>query len=388
MKVLMISRKFGPLPQMSFGPFPMVYKLVKGLNEKIDIAVLSSHRGLPGKESVEGVDVYRTFFPPIDDMTKLFFMPHAFFENGFVGKFSPEVLHSQDVEGAAVFKKYKNTSMKKIFAVKSAVSFRTKNRSPDYGTKQKIYSKTLGFWEKVIIENSDYFITPVNFLKREISEHYGIDDSRFFNIKNGTFTDLFTPHVDDSKLRKKLGLGNETVFFSTSAGWRKGFDALLKSFNIIKKDCDDAKLVVAGASSLGTFEKFVDTNVVDSKEDIILVGYVSNYDFPMYYNMAKLFLFPSFMETQPNTLIESLSCGTPVVTFNSGGCPELVSKNEGAIVRVGDTEGFAEATLKLLDNKSRLRKLEANCRKRALRDYTIEKSVNEHIKMYESVLSS
>ncbi len=388
MKVLMISRKFGPLGTMSFGPFSMVYKLVKGLNEKIDISILSSHLGLPTKENVEGISVYRTFFPPIDDLTKWFFMPHVIFENGIVKKIFPDILHSQDIEGGIIFKKYRSTKMKKVFAIKSSISFRSKSkeRNPEYGLKHRIYFRTIDFWERIAINNADFFITPTIFLRNEMIEHYRLDESRFFRIMNGTFTDLFRPETDVSKIKKKLGIKNERVLFSTSAGWRKGLDALLKAFNIIKKSNPNTKLIIAGRSKLDVFEKFVDPKVVDKTKDIILVGNVSNYDFPMYYNLADLFLLPSYMETQPNTLIESLSCGTPVVTFKSGGCPELVSKKEGVLVEVGDVEDFAHTTINLLDNKTKLRKLGIECRERALRDYRIEKIVDEHIKMYEQII--
>ena len=382
----MISRKFGQLQEMSFGPFSMIYKIVKGLSEKIQISVLSSHLGLPKVENVDGIDVYRIFFPPVDDLTKLFFTPHAIFDNGLVEKISPHILHSQDIEGGMIFKKHKEGKIKKIFSVKSAVSFRTKNRSPQYGFKQKFYNRTLDFWEKLIVSNSDYFITPSNFLQNEIMEHYNLDESKFFRIKNATFTDLFKPGIDVSKLKNKLGLHNETVLFSTSAGWRKGFDALLKSFNIIKKKFPNTKLIVAGTTQFGIFEKFIDKKVVDIDKDIFLVGRVSNYELPQFYNLAKLYLFPSFLETQPNTLIEALSCGRPVVTFDSGGTPELVSEKEGILVETGNVEKFSESTLKILEDEKRIKKLSTNCRKRALKEYKIERAVDEHIKMYEQVL--
>ncbi len=386
MKVLMISRKFGPLSNMSYGPYAMIYKLIKGLSEKIDISVLSSHVGLPVKENIDGINVYRAFSPAVDDLIKFIFLPHVLFEQGIVKKTSPDIIHSQDIEGGVIFKKYKNEKAQKIFAIKTAVSYRTKDRNPEFGWRQKIYNKTLAFWERLAIQNADFFITHSLFLRNEMVTNYNLDESRFFRIFNGTYTDVFKPGTDVSDLRKKLNLENKKVLFSTCTGWRKGFDALLLAFNEIKKNNEDVKLLVAGTSDFGVFEKFIDKKIVDASKDIILLGHVSNSEMPAYYNLADLFLFPSYLETQPNALIEAVSCGTPSVIFDSGGSPEIVSENEGAIVELGDTKKFADATQDLLDKPAKIRKLNKNCRERALRDFTIERAVSEHIMMYEKIL--
>ena len=155
------------------------------------------------------------------------------------------------------------------------------------------------------------------------------DAKQITRIHNWIDTRQFTP-VDGSEVRKTLGLEGKTVMLAVAAVWesRKGMDALE---NIAGKLGEDERLVIIGKRSdeKPLPEKMIHISRTDSKEELI-----------RYYSMADVFLQPSIEETFGKVTAEALSCGTPVVCFDSTANPELVGENCGSVVPVGDVDGM------------------------------------------------
>ena len=57
-----------------------------------------------------------------------------------------------------------------------------------------------------------------------------------------------------------------------------------------------------------------------------------------YYSLAKVFVNPTYQDNFPTTNIEALACGTPVVTYNTGGSPEAIDKETGIVVEKGNVD--------------------------------------------------
>ena len=64
-----------------------------------------------------------------------------------------------------------------------------------------------------------------------------------------------------------------------------------------------------------------------------------------YYSMADVFVNATLEDNFPTTNLEALSCGTPVITFDTGGSPESLDESCGRIVQKGDAEGLLRAVL-------------------------------------------
>jgi glycosyltransferase involved in cell wall biosynthesis len=106
------------------------------------------------------------------------------------------------------------------------------------------------------------------------------------------------------------------------------------------------------------------------------------------YSAADLFLLPSAADNFPNTALESLACGLPVIGSNVGGIPEMVREGyTGLLVPPGDSQAFASAATLLLDNPDRLRRMSANCRTVALQEYTLEVQAKRYLEIYDAMLS-
>jgi glycosyltransferase involved in cell wall biosynthesis len=107
---------------------------------------------------------------------------------------------------------------------------------------------------------------------------------------------------------------------------------------------------------------------------VINLGYVSGDRLKsIAYSAADLFVFPTRADNLPLVLQESMACGTPMVSFNIGGVPDLVRPQQtGLLAKPEDAEDFTQKIIELLEDNSQREKLSQNCREIALKEYPIE----------------
>lgn len=162
----------------------------------------------------------------------------------------------------------------------------------------------------------------------------------------------------------------------------KGFGNLLSALKILQQQGhgDDFELIVFGATES---ELDVDLNI-----PIHYVGYVSNtQELVSLYNIASLLVVPSLTENLSCTIMESLSCGTPVVAFNVGGNHDMIMhQKNGYLAKERNNADLAEGILWCLGNNV------DNClgragREKVLQEYTIDAVCGKYKELYERVWS-
>lgn len=104
------------------------------------------------------------------------------------------------------------------------------------------------------------------------------------------------------------------------------------------------------------------------------------------YSSADVFINPTYEDNFPTTNIEALACGTPVVTYRTGGSPEAIDNETGLVVETGNIEALAGAIQEICGRDQR-EILRQKCRLRAERLYNQEDRFREYIDLYESLLS-
>lgn len=107
------------------------------------------------------------------------------------------------------------------------------------------------------------------------------------------------------------------------------------------------------------------------------------------YRAADLMLVPSLQDNLPNTAVEALACGTPVVAFEVGGIPEVVRPGvSGALVRPGDVDHMVAAVVELLHAGERRQEMSAQCRTLAVSRFDLALQAARYWDLYRSLLSS
>lgn len=144
-------------------------------------------------------------------------------------------------------------------------------------------------------------------------------------INNGINLDVFKP--TPSEFRKKYNLENKKIILGVASGWnyRKGLDVFIE---LSKRFNDDYKIVL-----VGTDDK-TDKNLPDN---ILSIHRTSNQkELAEIYTVADVFFNPTREENFPTVNIEALACGTPVITFRTGGSPEIIDSETGCVIDLND----------------------------------------------------
>lgn len=126
---------------------------------------------------------------------------------------------------------------------------------------------------------------------------------------------------------------------------------VINAFSRIKKEFPQARLSIAGTGpELTSLEK----QVINLKleKSIAFTGRLSPEKMAQLYQSADIMLNGSTVDNTPNSIIESLACGTPVVTTNAGGIPKLVThQHDALLIEIGDDMNMAEQAISLLRNE-------------------------------------
>jgi glycosyltransferase involved in cell wall biosynthesis len=134
----------------------------------------------------------------------------------------------------------------------------------------------------------------------------------------------------------------------------------IRAFAIIRQTYPDARLTIAGTGPerAGLEKLSVDLGV---DQAIRFVGRLNREEIAELYRSADLMLNPSRIDNTPNSILEALATGVPVVTTNVGGIPYLVEDERTALlVNPADPVALAKASVRCLSDSGLARRLVAN----------------------------
>jgi glycosyltransferase involved in cell wall biosynthesis len=205
-------------------------------------------------------------------------------------------------------------------------------------------------------------------------------------VYQGVDKEIFFPLNEQQRqeavvvLRRK-GIPERFVLFVGTIEPRKNLQNLLLAFAEIKsRQRYPGKLVVVGMKGWmveglkGAIAK------LNLQEDVIFPGYVTDEDLRLYYNLADVFVFPSFYEGFGFPIVEAFSCGAPVITSNVSSCPEIAA--EGALLSDPyNPKEIEEGILRVVEDPSLRESLRDKGRRRA-GDFSFRKMAEETLAVY------
>lgn len=103
------------------------------------------------------------------------------------------------------------------------------------------------------------------------------------------------------------------------------------------------------------------------------------------YSMADVFVNPTFEDTFPTTNLEALACGTPVITYRTGGSPEAIDQHTGRVVEYGNTDMLASSIIDVCRTKPFR---SADCRRRAEIYFNSNNAFRQYINLYKHLVQS
>lgn len=183
----------------------------------------------------------------------------------------------------------------------------------------------------------------------------GLAEEKVFLTPNGVNLDLFRP-LDQGECRAALGLeaGRPVLLWAGRLAPEKGASDLIQAVPYILEGHPRARLVMLGQGPLLAELKGLRTQL-GLEGAVELRPAVPRQDLARWYNAADLVCLPSLREGRPNTLLEALACGRPILATRVGGVPEIIAEGRtGRLVEPGDPEALGRAAAELLDRPETL----------------------------------
>jgi hypothetical protein len=212
---------------------------------------------------------------------------------------------------------------------------------------------------------------------------------RVETIPNSLETDVFSP-LDKKAARNKLGLHEEglILLFGSENGneKRKGFKELLSAMQVCMESERFARMVRDQKISVMCFGHPA-KELELSGLHVIPLGFLETDDnIRNAYCAADIFILPSLEDNLPNTMLESMSCGIPVVAFNTGGMPDvIINEHTGLIVPSGDVRALGNAIVSLTFDRQKREFMSRNCRTAAIEKYSLETQARRYLQLYDDV---
>ena len=277
-------------------------------------------------------------------------------------KFSPDVIHLHNLHGFCLnlpmlFDYVKKSGVKVVwtfhdcwaftgncpyFAVSGCNKWKTSCKKCPH---PEIYSKMYLDTSKIMYrKKKKWFSDPDNLTIVTPSEWLaGLVKKSFFSghevkiINNGIDLSVFRPR--ESSFRKKYNIAAKYILLGVSFDWgyRKGLDVFME----LAKRLDPERYQIVLVGTDDNIDKRLPNDIISihRTNDQIELAEI--------YSAADLFVNPTREENYPTVNMESIACGTPVLTFKTGGSPEIPDRLTGAVVECNDIDGMEREIIRI-----------------------------------------
>lgn len=282
-------------------------------------------------------------------------------------------------------------------------------RFPEFFSKPKL------FWHKFVYprtqaKKADMIVAISQSTKKDLIDLYKVKSEKIKVIYPG-IDEKFKPiDKDDSSLervREKYNLPDEFILYFGTIEPRKNVLGLIKAFEQIKSqkskdkvswrgfegevkrdkkrsfDFSNLHLVIAGSRGWLYDEVFEKAKESQYSKDIIFTGFVDEEDKVYLYNLANVFVYPSFFEGFGLPPLEAMSCGIPTIVSDKPSLPEVVG-NGAIMVDPNNIDEISFAIREVLENQDLRRSLKNQGLKRA-KNFNWDEAANEFLKLFKKL---
>jgi len=237
--------------------------------------------------------------------------------------------------------------------------YQTECKNCIYEKKNALYKASHKAWEKKILlydKRNITFVACSNWLKDVSKEKKLAQGQHIISIPNTIDTEIYKPCLKQE---------NKKVLFVAQNvnDKRKGLEYLDEAIKILKNNGKNMEVLALGRD----------------------IPYISNQqEMAALYAKVACFVTPSLQDNLPNTIMESMACGTPCVGFNVGGIPEMIDhKQNGYVAQYKDAADLANGISYVIKNQVILG---TKAREKVLNSYSEAKVAEQYIKVYNSLI--
>ena len=193
-----------------------------------------------------------------------------------------------------------------------------------------------------------------------------LQDKPLYVIHNGVDLDIFKakPNEKIQKIFKVLAVSNV---------WNKdkGIDDILTLRNLL---AEDYTMTIVGLNEKQLKKLPLGIKGIQRTQNV--------QELVKLYSEAAVLINPTYADTFPTVNLEALACGTPVITYRTGGSPEAIDERTGVVVEQGDVNGLVEAIYRMKEYHLS----SDDCRKRAEECFDKDKCFEKYVELYEKLI--
>ncbi len=255
------------------------------------------------------------------------------------------------------------------------------------GHKMKSLIRKIGFRAVFFssVKKASKVIAVSESTKKDIIKYFKINENKIEVIYEGVDGQFkLTPQYLSDELTKKYKITKPFIFYT--GVWRnhKNLVGLIKAFGIVKNKYKlDYQLALGGEEDPYYPEIRKTWEELGLENDIIRVGFIDQKELDLFYNIAEVFVIPSFREGFGLVGLEAMACGTPVVASKTTSLPEILGEAAIYFDPRNPQEMAEKIKLVLTDKKLYNELIEKGFRQ--VKKYSWEKMGEETKKIYDEM---
>ena len=214
-------------------------------------------------------------------------------------------------------------------------------------------------------------IVPVSYWLESLVRQSFLQNHEIMTIHNGIDISVFKPNYNPSLLQR-FNLVGKKIILGVAAPW-SDYKGLPDFFKLREKLDETYSIILVGLS---------ESQIANLPNDIIGLEKTDSVEqLSQFYSIADVFINTTYCDNYPTVNLESISCGSPVITYNTGGSPEAVDDFTGKVVSQGDINELVFTIKDLIKiPKEQMSKL---CRMRAIDNFDKNKIFNIYMNLYK-----
>jgi len=260
-------------------------------------------------------------------------------------------------------------------------------RSPNYVS---VMLRQIPFYTRLVARYSyrraDMIITTTRMMSHDLQDKFGIPAHKLRLIYNPLDLESIRTQskyaVEHPWFHNKSGVKKPIIISMGRLVKQKGFSDLIRAFAIVKRRLP-ARLVILGqGKKVGQLQELAQS--IGVARDVLFCGFQPN---PYkYLANSSVFVLSSYWEGFPNSLVEAMACGIPVISTDCPSGPvEIIEPGKnGLLVPVKDPGALAEAVLRVLEDGKLSRRLANDAQRRSM-DFSIVNIVKKYEHMFKDV---
>ena len=275
----------------------------------------------------------------------------------------------------------------KLVATLHDLSF--ERHSETFSWKRRLWHSFIN--PKKICQKATKIIAVSNSTKKDLIQIYGIDLKKIEMIYSGIaekFKQLDRNNENLIKIKEKYNLPYKFILFLGTIEPRKNIIGIVRAYNELQAyaeknnlvELQKYKLILAGQMGWLHEKIFAEIHSSQYRENIFCLNAVDDADKVYLYNLASLFVYPSFFEGFGFPPLEAMSCEVPVISSNNSSLAEIIGRG-GILVDPNRPDEIYRAMREILSSKDLQDKLKEEGKKQSA-NFDWKKTAHETLKLF------